>query len=151
MKASSNRPQGATTTPTLPSMSTRSAAAARRPKTTVSSTTASTPRSFGRSEPVQHHKQCAANRLGEPYFVLDGLRRRCGLNDGFVVGQRYLTVPLPGSKNVETRPCGDSGQPSGQVLHVPQIRPADLDPCLLYRVLGVVERAKDAERATSRR
>jgi hypothetical protein len=113
MKASSNRPQGATTTPTLPSMSTRSAAAAHRPKTTVSSTTASTPRSFGRSEPVQHHKQCAADRLGEHYFVLDGLGRRCRLHDGFVVGQRYLTVPLPGSKKVETLPCGDSGQPSG--------------------------------------
>jgi hypothetical protein len=56
-----------------------------------------------------------------------------------VVRQRNLTSPLPGSQNIQALPGSHGREPSGQVLHIPQVRMAGLNPRLLQHVVGVVE------------
>jgi hypothetical protein len=90
---------------------------------------------FGRPERLEHDQQGGAHGLGEERPVLDVTTA------GHISRQRgpcvVLRAGLAPAQPVQANPCRHRGQPAAQVVDGTRIRPAEPEPGLLHRVLGL--------------
>lgn len=98
---------------------------------------------LGRGQPVEHHEQRAAHRLGHGDLLVggggDGGRKQ------FVPAEHFGT-PLLLAQPVEAFVGGHCGEPAGRIAHSAEAAPADLEPCGLDCIVGVVHRAEQSIR-----
>jgi hypothetical protein len=100
---------------------------------------------FGGGQAVHHDMQRDADRLGQQDLLLGRRRPTPGFRQVGVAEQlvevdldRNLTARAPVPQHVQTDPARDRRQPGTKILDAVPARPAQPQPGLLNRVVGVV-------------
>jgi len=99
---------------------------------------------FGRGQPVQHHEQGQADRVGQHRLMLGVRAVRDRVADARV--DRVLAAQPARLQHVQRHPGHDRSQPAAQVLHLVGPGPAEPQPGFLH---GVVRLARRAEHPVS--
>jgi hypothetical protein len=97
---------------------------------------------LGWGQPVQHHQQREADRVGEDGLVGRGGHVAADDRIGDVHARRVLRPRCARAQPVEADPGDDRRQPAAGIVHVILPRAADPHPRVLKRVVGLGRRSE---------